>query len=152
VDIIVGFIAGFSLVLMRLSISYIPACALEDYYNSLSKPKTQKRSSYVPSITMSFERIIEKPAFSKNSFLINLFSDLFITKTWGIIYWIWVAGLCSAISLMLNIDLYIFYMLRALIWLFAIIGPVASSYIILQAINNKIPEKIIQELTDNKQL
>lgn len=149
-DIIIGFIASFSLVLMRLSISYVPACALEEYYRSRSKPKDQTNLPQIPSINVSFEGLIKKPAFSKRIFLIDLLSDLFITKTWGIIYWIWLAGVCSLISLLFGIDLYVFYILKVLIWLFAVIGPIASSYIIIQSVKNKIPEKIIDDLTSNE--
>ncbi len=142
VDIIAGFVGGFSLILIRLSVSHIYACSFSNLSNmsiSIKKLSDINNSSFA---SKKIERIIDTPKIAKDFSLVNFASDLFLIKTWGMIYWIWLAGIVAFLSLFFSYNLYLTEWLRSIIWLYAIFSPLGVCYIIYKAVKNKIPDRL----------
>ena len=94
-------------------------------------------------VSKNIEQIIDPPINKKNFSLVNFVSDLFLIKTWGMIYWIWLAGIVSLSSLLLVHNPFLTEVLRPLIWFYAVFSPLGSCYIIYKVIKNKIPDKLV---------
>lgn len=149
-DITAGIIGGVSLLLIRISISYIYACScssLSNIESSSSKELSYPKSS--SKIYKNIEQIIDMPKIAKKNSLINFVSDLFLIKSWGMIYWVWFAGVVSFSSLFFNHYNYMKEILQPLVWLYAFFGPLAVCYIIHSVVRNNIPDKLAEELKNS---
>jgi phosphatidylglycerophosphate synthase len=151
--IVAGIIAGSSLLLMRISISYIYACSCSSLSNNNieSKSPNQFLNQKKPSrVHKKIETIIDMPKVAKKSSLINFVADLFLIKGWGMIFVIWFAGLISFSSLIFNHYNYIKEILQPLVWLYALFGPLAVCYIIYSTVRANVPDKLAEELKNSQ--
>lgn len=146
-NIVAGIIAGSSLLLMRISISYVYACSCSSLSSIESNSSKQFSNSKNPSrVHKKIETIIDMPKVAQKSSLINFVADLFLVKSWGMIYWIWCAGLISFSSLIFNHYNYIKEILQPLVWVYSFFGPLAVCYIIYSMVKANIPDKLAEEL------
>ncbi|MCK4733874.1 MAG: CDP-alcohol phosphatidyltransferase family protein [Methanophagales archaeon] len=150
-DIVAGIIAGVSLLLMRISISYIYACSWNSLFNiesNSSKPLSYPKSS--SKIYKNIEQVIDMPKTAKKNSVINFVSDLFLIKSWGMIFWVWCAAIVSFSSLFFGHYNYMKEILQPLIWLYAFFGPLAVCYIIYSVVRNNIPDRLAEELKNSQ--
>jgi phosphatidylglycerophosphate synthase len=142
-------IAGFSLALMRLSLSYAYVCSIERFMSGANPriSRTNDNPSQRPTCA-SIENLIEKPKLMQKSSLIYFILDLFLIKTWGMIFWVFGVGILSAIFININNNIDVVDLFVPLLLFYAIFGPLATCYIIYSTVVNKIPDKLLDDAID----
>ena len=146
-DIIIAMIAGSSFLLVRISRSYIYSSPLESVLYSRVKPmKSALSYEDLPQSSGSTASKVEEPEFLRKFRLLGFLADLVIVNGWALLIWIWVTSLVSLSSLIFGHPAFLKDILRPLIWLYALCGPLATAYIIWSTLRSRLPDSIALSL------
>ncbi|MFC2002746.1 CDP-alcohol phosphatidyltransferase family protein [Chloroflexota bacterium] len=146
-DIIIAMIAASSLLLIRISRSYIYSSPLESILYSRVKPmKSALSYKDLPQSSGSKASKVAEPGVLQKFPLLGFMADLVIANGWALIIWIWVTALVSLSSLIFSHPAFLKEILRPLIWLYALCGPLATAYVIWSTVRSRLPDSIALSL------
>jgi len=149
-DIIIAMVAASSFLLVRISRSYIYSSPLESILYSRVKPmKSALSYKDLPQSNGSTASKVVEPGFLQKFPLLGFMADLVIVNGWALIIWIWVMSLVSLSSLIFGHPAFLKDLLRPLIWLYALCGPLATAYIIWSTLRSRLPDSIALSLKGN---
>jgi phosphatidylglycerophosphate synthase len=149
-DIVVAFVAAASLLLLRVSRSYIYSSPLENLLYSKVKPmESALKYEDLHESGRSPTSKVEEPGFLRKFPLLGFVADLIIVNGWAMVLWIWAAAAVSLSSLVFKHSAFITEILRPLIWLYAICSPLATIYLVWSTMKSRIPDSIALSIKRN---